>query len=135
MPTAKMNPEIKELWVNALTSGDYKQGQCYLSTSEGDRTEYCCWGVLSDLAVKAGITTVDDTKVESYRGEVTLRRYGSVLDTHSARYPPREVLEWAGIDTDVPVHLGVPPTVNKLADWNDDSKSFKWIAAYIKRYL
>jgi hypothetical protein len=39
-----MNKEYKEKWVEALRSGEYKQGTRYLK--HGD--EYCCLGVLCD---------------------------------------------------------------------------------------
>lgn len=37
-----MNPELKGKWVEALRSGEYKQGQ--FTFRNGDR--YCCLGVL-----------------------------------------------------------------------------------------
>ena len=48
-----MNPEIKAQWVAALRSGEYKQGRGQLRNTDD---EYCCLGVLCDLAVKAGVT-------------------------------------------------------------------------------
>jgi hypothetical protein len=41
-----MNQEIKKLWIDALTSGDYQQGRLRLRTVDG---RYCCLGVLCDL--------------------------------------------------------------------------------------
>ena len=43
-----MKQEIKEKWVSALRSGEYKQGK------EGLRiyNEFCCLGVLCDLYIK-----------------------------------------------------------------------------------
>ena len=38
-----MNSVIKKKWLNALRSGEYKQGQECLKNSEG---AYCCLGVL-----------------------------------------------------------------------------------------
>ena len=40
----KMNPKLKARWVEALRSGDYKQGTKFLRTNEGT---YCCLGVLN----------------------------------------------------------------------------------------
>jgi hypothetical protein len=37
-----------------------------------------------------------------------------------------KIKEWAGLDEE---------TQAKLADFNDEGKSFRWIAAYIERYL
>ena len=48
-----MNPELKEKWVKALRSGEYKQA--FLSLRSGQ--SYCCLGV---LCVVAGLTITDD---------------------------------------------------------------------------
>lgn len=45
----KISARIKELWVAALRSGKYKQGKGLL---RNDKDEFCCWGVLCDLAAK-----------------------------------------------------------------------------------
>lgn len=41
-----MNKEVKEKWVAALTSGEYKQGVGQLKTPDN---RYCCLGVLTEL--------------------------------------------------------------------------------------
>lgn len=41
-----MDKEVKERWLTALKSGDYKKGVKTLRTSRG---EFCCLGVLADL--------------------------------------------------------------------------------------
>ncbi len=52
-----MNKEIKEKWIAALRSNEYKQGHNRLRRF-GE--EYCCLGVLCDLAVKEGIAKWSD---------------------------------------------------------------------------
>jgi len=47
-----MNPEIKQAWIDALTSGEYEQGKGSLLDNEG---HYCCLGVLCDLALQEGV--------------------------------------------------------------------------------
>ena len=42
--------EVLELWVKALESGEYKQGHQLLNKDN----EFCCLGVLCDLAAKDG---------------------------------------------------------------------------------
>jgi hypothetical protein len=47
----KMNPKLKQKWVTALRSGDYKQGKgklCSLANNGIER--FCCLGVLCDVA-------------------------------------------------------------------------------------
>lgn len=46
-----MNQEIKQRWVAALRSGQYKQGR-YMLRSKDDC--FCCLGVLCDLMVQDG---------------------------------------------------------------------------------
>jgi len=40
-----MHPEIKQMWVDALRSGDFKQGQGQLLENH----YYCCLGVLCEI--------------------------------------------------------------------------------------
>lgn len=41
---------LKEKWIEALTSGRYKQGMGFLKTRGEDNTSYyCCLGVLADI--------------------------------------------------------------------------------------
>ena len=48
-----MKQEVKDEWVTALRSGDYKQGEGMLRQVLDDNTEaYCCLGVLCEIAVK-----------------------------------------------------------------------------------
>lgn len=73
-------PSVRKLWAAALRSGKYKQGFGQLRY----KNKYCCLGVLTDLAVKAGVL---DKKI----GLATL--------THGF-LPPDEVVAWAGLRND-----------------------------------
>jgi hypothetical protein len=46
-----MNPDKKKMWIDALLSGEYKQGRGALKYKNG----YCCYGVLCDVAIKDGL--------------------------------------------------------------------------------
>lgn len=46
-----LKPEIKEAWLAALRSGEYKQGTSALKNGG----KFCCLGVLCDLHSKAGL--------------------------------------------------------------------------------
>jgi hypothetical protein len=60
-PRVESQVEYNRLvWINALTSGEYEQGTGLLrrevdAVSEAERYQYCCLGVLCDLAMKAGM--------------------------------------------------------------------------------
>lgn len=84
------------LWVTALRSGEYKQAKGSLEvTSEHvessgcSKTGFCCLGVLSDLAVKAGIVT---RSVDEYFRV----HYGTDNDM-STGHLPHAVRDWAGM--------------------------------------
>lgn len=106
----KMNQKVKDLWLDALLSGDYKQGEMVLKDEfRSDETKHCCLGVLCEVRGKA----------------LKKKVFGKEVDLDDS-YLSDKISKWAGLDR---------PTQEKLAVFNDVGKSFKWIAAYIKRYL
>jgi hypothetical protein len=130
-----MNPRIKQLWLDALRSGDYAQGTGALkapSLIAGNADEYCCLGVLCDLHAK-------ETRSEWGLGS---RHYLGVCG-----YLPKEVVEWAelsghsrlrkepGPDTGVPIYdINIDSmSGDTLTSYNDnDGASFTDIAAVIE---
>ena len=48
----KLNPRIKQLWLDALRSGEYVQGKYILRSNQNT---YCCLGVLGDVCVKENL--------------------------------------------------------------------------------
>lgn len=92
-----MNPEVKALWLDALRSGEYEQGQNFLHSEKDGKHTYCCLGVLCDLAVKAGVLseTVSMEYVDPDGDEdiTTLHGYG-----HETGVLPKVVQKWAGLD-------------------------------------
>lgn len=129
-----MNQEIKALWVGALRSGDYVQGKSNLANTNG---EFCCLGVLCDLAEKAG--GIIGGKSASTWGTVTYDEETAVL--------PSSVKEWAALPTCNPIILRNVTTPHgtrnfTLAELNDGSdlydlprRTFAEIADLIERKL
>jgi hypothetical protein len=110
-----MKPEVKQMWLEALRSGKYKQGKRQLR----DGNKFCCLGVLCDLS---GL---------EYRG--------------SGVHLPDEVMAWAGLDSNYPdvsrpksfgkEEIKKFPSAS-LAELNDfGGYGFKRIANLIERYL
>lgn len=94
--TVKMDPEVKQLWVAALRSGEYPQGKSKLRSSKG----YCCLGVLCDLAERAGIITSEvvttyDDGTETYGYTVNDHQE---VPYHEVSLLPLKVQDWAGIE-------------------------------------
>lgn len=78
-----MNKEIKLKWIEALRSGNYKQGRGQL---RNHRNEYCCLGVLCDIHAQE---TGRKWSKNNYDGEY------SKLNT--------EVAIWAGLEDANPI--------------------------------
>ena len=115
-----MNPEIKTAWVDALRSGEYTQGRRALQVNG----EFCCLGVLCDLAVKAGA----NVHVAYEENFVT---YDSCKGM-----PPLSVRAWAGISTDDGDIVDDGDEVfGLLADRNDRGDTFALIAEIIEERL
>lgn len=123
-----MNPEIKTRWVAALRSGKYKQGRRVLNRND---QEFCCLGVLCELAVEDGIVT----KVPFHpEGATTPMDYRGPTDPNSdndrnTTLVPDAVQQWAGVRLNPGVN-GRP-----LSSMNDNGMDFNTIADYIEEYL
>jgi hypothetical protein len=97
-----MKSSVKKAWVKELESGKYIQGHTHLH-SHG---RHCCLGVLCEIAVKQGV----------------IKKYEGILGR-----PPKEVIEWAGLDR---------RTQDHLITMNDNrGNSFTEIAKHIKNRL
>jgi hypothetical protein len=106
----KIDPKVKEAWLAALESGEYVKGKFALKSTpfagdDPDDVNFCCLGVLCEVAKKQGVIT-------EYKAK--------------SSYPPTEVSEWAGIDHDAEL---------ELADVNDSVESFKPVIELIKKHL
>lgn len=130
-----MDPQVKELWVNALRSGKYQQTTGKLKTSKG----FCCLGVLTDLYLKEknqewDCITDSDTDTHYYRIE------------EKEDLLPASVKDWAGLysispqvmvenESYHPEHDMEKEIPADLAELNDDGLSFNEIANLIETQL
>jgi hypothetical protein len=116
-----MNPDIKALWLEALRNGKYRQGRHRLRYDD----EFCCLGVLCDLAVQAGAT-----QGRPFEGSFLWSYGGSQTDSHTTVLP-NSVMEWAGLKENIP-SVGD----QSLAYYNDGCRhTFKQIADLIDKHL
>jgi hypothetical protein len=108
-----MNPDVKQKWIAALRSGDYKQTREQLRR----RNSYCCLGVLTDL--------YDKNKVESkdcWCGNSYSYTNGEAKCKANLLLPP-PVMEWAGLEAsnpnvEYPTRIGwtdTPDQCNKMS--------------------
>lgn len=108
-----MKLEIKEKWVEALRSGDYKQGKSQLAFND----KYCCLGVLCELAFQEGI--VEKTKTDESN---------STYYDNDWAYLPKKVMAWSGIRN----NSGAPLSGTALSVLNDEENyTFDQIADVI----
>lgn len=108
-----MKKEIKERWVAALRSGNFRQAQGYLSKNGG----YCCLGVLCELAAEDGVVE---------KGERD--EFSTLYDEEGYVLPPA-VIAWAGVEDEYGRDsLG-------LAEKNDHGTPFNEIADIIEKKL
>jgi hypothetical protein len=116
-----MNPIIKEKWVKALRSGEYKQGKGILRAGEAS---FCCLGVLCDLygrdtgeEWKGGGCEDDDCEEYAMSGATALL--------------PVDVQDWAGLGDEDPL-----VKEHTLSEWNDSQgRDFAAIADLIEEAL
>ena len=130
----RMNSKVKKLWLTALRSGKFLQGQSALigtDYEEGKEVKkYCCLGVLCKLYAKEKRVNVNKL---SQRGD--------------GEFPVDKVMHWAGLPTGVIENQKVNGEVVKcndvkvkgknksLANMNDNDKTFIQIAKVIEKEL
>ena len=123
---ATVNKEIKDEWVKALRSGEYKQAR--KSLRKGNK--YCCLGVLCDLSKKGKWTSDSKTPRDSCGRLVKEYKYVPELGTVGYGFLPQDIRAWAGMRS----NSGHWSTEQKsLADMNDRGDSFKVIADVIEK--
>lgn len=117
-----MDQDIKRRWVEALRSGEYKQGQGALKC-EG---QFCCLGVLCDLHAKETSTGWVDYIDNVYNSEY--------FDQESVL--PDQVMEWAGIHESDPVITTGEYSSSCITHYNDEERyDFTQLADLIEQYL
>jgi hypothetical protein len=131
----KMNPEVKALWLKALRSGEYAQSTGALCNLKNVGTEsrdeyavkgYCCLGVLTDLAVKAGVVEWERERSGDGLPVQGVREINTVVTALT----PQKVVDWAGLEWANPMVRG-----QSLASMNDQGKRFEEIADVIEEAL
>jgi hypothetical protein len=131
-----VNPRVRQLWVDALRSGRFRQGQGILTRVGVDpdgvtpRPSHCCLGVLCQLAVEAGVA-LPVTVHPNLSGPIKTVSYDG-----SFHYLPDVVTEWAGLSqTDPEVNDHVQGGTSSLSSLNDRGESFDAIADAIEESL
>lgn len=123
-----MNKEIKTQWLAALRSGEYQQGKGSL---RGKNNEFCCLGVLCDIAVKNGV--IPEPRL--VKGS-TVYQYGGIGELFETLHLPKTVQEWAELPNSNPrVESKTLFRGGTLAYLNDQGATFEQIADLIEECL
>lgn len=134
MPTKIWTPEEqaahRKAWVEALLSGEYRQGQSFLAQEVCGIRRYCCLGVACELAVREGVIEIDEPQ-EVTTG-VRRLRFGQEVELL-----PHAVADWLGLaSTDGTYVEGAPmdpeSSPESLSGLNDRGASFDCIAEVIE---
>ena len=139
-----MKRNVAEMWVEALRSGEYDQGRFDLKICNFEGVDYCCLGVLCEIAIKEGVDvmeTLDGWRQlpippgdgigrfrDTERKRDQLRYFGSECDML-----PDEVVEWAGMRSRLGVIKG--DEMMSLASMNDVGCTFEEIADKIEENM
>lgn len=116
-----MNTDVKVKWKAALTSGEYEKGVGNLRTSTN---KFCCLGVLCDIYIKE---TGNGRWIDSDLGYV----FVDSKEHSSGGFPTNEVVEWAGLDGEIPYVFNDNGDEEHLHYLNDEGMSFVEIAKKI----
>lgn len=108
-----MKKELRDKWVAALRSGEYKQVVGSLKTNDG----YCCLGVLCEVA--------------------NIEQPGPRLDGRYLFYDSKNMANGAILMDNLLMDLGVTSDFNRVfTSMNDNERrSFDYIADYIEKFV
>jgi hypothetical protein len=136
MLKTKMNPEVKQKWIDALRSDKYEQGSEKLRSVTG----YCCLGVLCDL-----YSQEHNTQWE-FRGndETNLQHQDYWYFGDQSEFLPESVMNWAELKTPNPNVRGDGADnedednwyyTDQLSDINDSGYTFNDLSNLIEAQL
>jgi hypothetical protein len=133
----KMNPEVKQKWIDALRSGEYEQGSEKLRSVSG----YCCLGVLCDLYAQEHNTEWE------FRGneETNLQPEDYWYFDGKGEFLPKSVMDWAELESNNPIVRSDIDVVNangeddcfynEIANLNDMGYTFNDLSKMIEQQL
>lgn len=121
-----MDANIKHRWIEALESGEYQQGTHRLRTFDGG---FCCLGVLCDVYSKETGIQWKDGVSPGFGGNIANEFFGSITTL------PWQVMDWAGLDTELG-HFVLPNgDRTSLSAMNDKGVKFPEIADVIEQFI
>ena len=118
-----MKPEIKKRWIEALLSGEYKQGNGYLRKDIGDDSFFCCLGVLCDLYIKdVGSIWCTDLEATKISDSDYCFIY-SVENSIDYAFIPEEVMIWSGLTESDPEVTHIIETIDEDGNFEEENQT------------
>lgn len=111
-----MKEEVKQIWIDALTSGEYNQGVGSLKPTPNT---FCCLGVLVDLYAKETGNIPLNWNISDFKSDEMICLV------------PKVVAEWAEVPDEV-CRLDIDSGRRSLARINDYGTPFSKIAEIIE---
>ena len=111
-----MNQQIKEKWVAALRSGQYKQGLGKLESNG----RYCCLGVLCEISKEETGFGITENRAERVAASETLSK---------------TIVAWSGLPAWYGAMVTIDSVKHALINHNDAGRTFLEIADAIEAQL
>lgn len=130
----KMNPEVKQKWIDALRSGDYEQGSEKLRSVSG----YCCLGVLCDIYSREHDTQWEFRGYDELSDETNPHPMDYWYFDEQSEFLPYSVMDWAGLKTHNPsmrVDSDDDFYTDEIANLNDSGYTFNDLSKLIEQQL
>jgi hypothetical protein len=140
MLKTKMNPEVKQKWIDALRSGDYEQGSEKLRGVNG----YCCLGVLCDIYAREHDTQWEFRGYDELSDESNPHPMDYWYFDDQSEFLPKIVMNWAGLKTHNPsVRVDIEDNfgddnsfyTDEIANVNDSGYTFMDLSKIIEQQL
>jgi hypothetical protein len=130
----KLRTKIKRDWLEALRSGEYKQGQMALvnATTNPEVDQFCCLGVLCDLAVRQEVGEWDGKYY--VHDTASGKKGGGAPNDKSSAIVPSNARPWAFRKSSPSGH-SIHTAISVLMRANDTGSTFKQIADWIEKNL
>jgi hypothetical protein len=115
-----VNKDKLKLWIDALRSGKFEQGQGNLASRDGEVVKYCCLGVACEVAVKDGLDLEGrwgrpiGNEVEEW-----VKTDHKFYDSEDLLLPPA-VQDWLGIPGSTTVEVMLNGIEESVIDLNDN---------------
>ena len=123
-----MKPDIKQKWVDALRSGEFKQGRNALRQIVDGQPLDCCLGVLCELHRRE-----HPERFKWVQDHQQCHLFNPEDSTSTYSFLPHAVCVWAGLDPfqEADPHLGS----DTASEHNDSGRTFEEIAKLIEESL